>query len=93
MKFLRFTEKKISTHTHRHSERGNILFMLLLAVTLFGALGFTVANMIRQETPAAITKERSSLLAGELLDLGRSVRQVVQDLRISSDCSANDMSF
>ncbi len=90
MKFLRDTDIELPS---RSDEAGNVLFILMIAVVLFAALGFTVANMLRQETPGTISGERAGLLAGEILDLGRSTRQAIQDLRISHDCGVDDISF
>ena len=67
--------------------------MLFLVVMLFGALSFTVAQMVSTETPQAINDEQDTLQAGEILDLGRTMRQVIQNLKISNRCSENDINF
>lgn len=80
----------------RSSERGSALFIILIAVVLFAALSYAVANMMRSGIrggSASISGEKSKIYAGEVLDYARTVRQVVQDLRISNGCRDTDISF
>lgn len=82
----------MNDHTH---ERGNVLFIILIGVALFGALSFAVSNMMRggSGTGNIVSEEKAALYAGEILDYARGVRQAVQDLRISNGCGESDISF
>lgn len=76
----------------RSRERGNVLFLILIAVALFGALSYTVAEMMRGGN-VNIGDEQSRIYAGEVLDYGRNIRQAVQSMRISNGCRDADISF
>lgn len=88
-------EMKNASHTlpDGKSQKGSALFIILIAVALFGALSYAVANMMRDGSGADITKEKSGLYANEILDYGRAVREAVQSMRISNGCSDTDISF
>jgi len=74
------------------NQRGNALFLILIAVALFAALGFNVSEMMRGGNASIIGEEQSKIFAGEILDYGRNVRQVVQSLRIDG-CRDTEISF
>mgnify|MGYP001627748138 FL=1 len=78
---------------NRESERGNVLFYILIAVVLFAALSYTVGNMMRGGNAEMIAEENASLYAGEILDYGRVMRQATQDMRISNGCDDAQISF
>jgi hypothetical protein len=78
---------------HKNSERGSVIFMILIAVALFAALGFVVSNMLREGSPQSVTEDRARLLAGEIMDYGRTLRQGVQNMRISNGCTDTQISF
>lgn len=74
-------------------QKGSALFLILIAVVLFGALSFSIANMLRGGDNTDISDEKAGLYAGELLNYGRSLRQSVQNIRISNGCDDADISF
>lgn len=76
-----------------NNENGNVLFIILIAVALFGALSYTVAGMLRGGGEASISEEKANIYASEILDYGRSIRQAVQGLRIANNCSDTQISF
>ncbi len=76
----------------RLSEKGNVLFLILIAVMLFGALSFAVSQMLRGG-PTDIGKETGALRAGEVVEYARKLREAVQGMRISNDCSDTEISF
>lgn len=67
--------------------------MILIAVALFAALSYTVANMMREGSPDEISEKKAKLYANEILDYSRGVRQAVQNMRISNECSATQINF
>jgi len=81
--------------TDRNREYGNVLFIILIGVALFGALSFVVSGMMRGGSGSGniVSEEKAGLYANEILDYARGVRQAVQDLRISNGCGKGDISF
>ncbi len=76
------------------SENGSVIFIILVAVMLFAALSYTVAQMIRGgDSGTQITEQKASLLADEIMGYGRELRQSVQAMRISNGCQPEDISF
>jgi len=78
---------------HRKNERGSALFFILIAVVLFGALSYTVAGMMRSGDPSFVSEERAGLLAGDIINYGRQLKQAVQGMKISNGCSDTAISF
>ncbi|MCF8495251.1 MAG: hypothetical protein K9G62_01135 [Alphaproteobacteria bacterium] len=78
--------------TQAHSQRGNVLFIILIGVALFGALGYVVSEMLRGGGNGDISREKAKLYANEILDYGNSIRQAVQGLLIAG-CDEGDISF
>lgn len=78
---------------NRQGERGNVLFYILIAVVLFAALNFVVGGMMRGGSADMIGEEQAKLYAGEILDYARSVRQAVQQIRISNGCLDTEIRF
>lgn len=75
------------------SQSGNALFIILIAVALFGALSFAVSNMMRSGSESGLTDEKVGLYAGEIMDYGRKMKQAVQAVRINYGCEDTDISF
>lgn len=73
------------------NENGNILFYILIAVALFAALSYVVANMIRGG--GNIAQEKDAMAVTEILDYAHAVRQAVQVLKISNGCADEEISF
>lgn len=74
-------------------ERGNVLFLILIAVALFAALGFSVSNILQSGNPTTIAGEQARVFASEILDYGRNMRQAVQNVKISNGCRDTEISF
>ncbi|MEM7651241.1 MAG: hypothetical protein AAF204_04075 [Pseudomonadota bacterium] len=77
----------------RVSETGNVLFLILVAVILFGALSFTVGQMLRSGNADIIGDQQASILADETLATARQYRQAIQAMRISNACDDTEISF
>lgn len=78
---------------NRSSEKGSILFFIFVGVALFAALSYTVAGMMKSGDPSKVASEKARLYAGEIVDIGRKLRETVQDLRISNSCRTEEISF
>lgn len=76
-----------------HPESGNVLFFILIAVVLFGALSYVVGGMMRGGNAESITEERARILASGIMDYGRALRQGIQNMRISNGCTDSQISF
>lgn len=74
-------------------ERGNVLFIILIAVVLFAALSWAVSQSIKGGDPKTISQEKQKLYAENILSTARAIRAAVHDLRISNGCSDTDISF
>ncbi|MBI1301285.1 MAG: hypothetical protein GC137_06450 [Alphaproteobacteria bacterium] len=73
------------------SQSGNVLFIILIAVALFAALSYAVSNMMRGGT--TIGSEKSLLLATEVINYARSVKDAVDLVRITNGCEDTQISF
>lgn len=76
-----------------HTQKGSVLFFILIAVALFAALSYVVSGMMRGGGSTDVSDEEAKIYAGEIIDYAGSVRQTVQDLRISNNCSDTEISF
>ncbi len=74
------------------SESGNVLVYILIAVALFAALGFAVSNMMRT-SGTTVSGEKDVVFASEALNYAKTMRDMVQFLRISKGCDENEISF
>lgn len=75
------------------SQSGSVLVYILIAVALFGALSFVVAQMMRSGSGDQIGEQKASLLADEIMAYGQVLRRSIQPLRISNGCEESDISF
>ena len=72
-------------------EKGNALFLILIAVALFAALSYAVTNSGRGGS--GIDKEQASLAASQITQYGASVETAVQRLKLINGCTNTDISF
>ncbi len=75
-----------------HPEQGNVLFFILIAVALFGALGYAVSQSGQSIGGGAISEEKSRILASEMMDYGQHLTSAVSKLRLSG-CTLGQISF
>ena len=81
-----------SSSQESSSQAGSALFLILIAVALFGALSYTVANMMRGNAGGDLSDEKAKLMATEIISYARSVRETVQMLKISNGCADEEIS-
>ena len=72
--------------------RGNILFLILLAVALFAALSYAVTQSTRS-SGKNIADEDAQLAATRLIQHASNIEAVVQRLRLSNGCRETQLSF
>lgn len=63
------------------NQRGNVIFILLIAVVLLGALSFAITQTQRGST-SQVTDENARLLATEIIDYSNTVANAVGQLRL-----------
>jgi hypothetical protein len=77
----------------RNSESGSAIFIILIAIVLFAALSYTVANMLRSSDPGSLSRDTIRLYTTEILDYAHALREAVQMMKISHGCEDTDISF
>lgn len=76
----------------KQSQNGSALFYILIACALFASLSYVVAGMMREGDPTMIAGEQSKLLAGEIIDYGRTIKQATQALLING-CDETELNY
>lgn len=71
---------------------GNVLFIILIAVMLFGALSFVVTKTSKTSGDSGVTKEQAKLAASELLSYGQAVERAVTRI-LSRGTSEQNLDF
>jgi hypothetical protein len=73
-------------------EKGNILFLILIAVALFAALSYAVTGSSRSGGHT-ISKDKAKIAAAEIVQYATQLEQAVTRLRVINKCTANQISF
>lgn len=63
------------------NQSGNVLFIILIAVALFAALSYTIAQSGRGGT-SALSREQAALQATEIIQYGNTIAQAVSQIRL-----------
>ena len=74
-----------------NAQRGNILFLILLAVVLFAALSYAVMN--QREGSKNASTESQQAIAAQIIQFGTLLENTVNRLKISNGCSDTQISF
>lgn len=74
------------------SERGSVIFYILIAIILFAALSYTVAQMMRSGDPSVISRESAKTYASEILTYSNTLRRAVRAMEIDG-YDDTDISF
>ena len=85
--------RSLRPNSSRFSEKGSVIFFILIGVALFAALSYSVASMIRQGSPEMITEQKAQLMADEIMGYGQAIKGAVAEIKISNGCSDADVSF
>lgn len=75
-----------------NTQRGNILFIILLAVVLFAALTYAVNGGFRVSQDQNIPKEKARAIAAEIINYATLMEQTVNRLRVNG-CTPTQISF
>jgi hypothetical protein len=76
---------------HRPREKGNVLFIILIAVVLFGALSYAVTRTGRFSQ--TVMTEEDDLAAADLISYATSVKQAIIKLKMVNGCADTEISF
>lgn len=74
------------------TERGNVFMIILIAVVLFGALGFTMSRGFRSDTTSTMSARQAELAASDILAYAQKIERAVNRLR-RNGCSESELSF
>lgn len=74
------------------NSRGNVLFLILIAVALFAALSYAVTNSSRTSGGSADT-EKVSLQASRILQYATALENSLVRMRLSNNCNPEQVSF
>jgi hypothetical protein len=64
----------------KHRERGNVIFLILIAIVLFAALAYAVTQTGRTASKSALTSEQARLAATEMLQYGDTLRTMIDKM-------------
>lgn len=64
-------------------ERGNILFYVLIAIVLFGALSFTLSRQSRNSGADEVDQAKVELFTTQLISYARQVQSVIDQMTIT----------
>lgn len=84
--------KREQISTSNKTETGNILFYVLIAIVLFGALSFTVARQSRNSGAEQIDDAKVELYATQLISYARQVQSVIDQMTITGS-DIDDLDF
>ncbi|OIN86040.1 MAG: hypothetical protein AUJ12_07240 [Alphaproteobacteria bacterium CG1_02_46_17] len=71
-------------------EKGNVLFLILIAVELFAALSYAVTQSSRS-SGGDVSRENARLIASNFMSLFSQIDSAVTRLQISSGCADDEM--
>lgn len=74
------------------SQRGNALFLILIAVALFAALSYAVTSSGRSGG-SEISREKTILAASQAIEYGGLLQSAIDRLRVVNRCTDNQISF
>lgn len=75
-----------------NTQKGNVLFLILIAVALFAALSYAVTSSTRN-SGGDITKEKTALAIGGIEDLASHLSMTLMRKRISENIQEYEMNY
>lgn len=74
------------------NSRGNVLFLILIAVALFAALFLAVSSSTRT-SGGTITKDKAQIAASNIIQYGAALRSAIVRMKVSNNCAENMFNF
>ncbi|MBU0799523.1 MAG: hypothetical protein KKA05_00830 [Alphaproteobacteria bacterium] len=79
------------TPTQRHTQSGNVFFLVMIGVVLFGALMYSFSRSLRQGD-TNMSSKKSVIAAQDILGLGQKIDRGVNRV-LTHSCSENSLNF
>jgi hypothetical protein len=79
--------------SHVHSESGNVLIYILIAIVLLAALNFAFSQGSDSGAEGTLGKGEAVIAASDIMRYAGSVQQATRQLMRNEGCSENDISF
>lgn len=83
---------RLQSNQERQSERGNVLFLILIAVALFAALSYAVTQSTRSGGGDA-SRETTLVNSAQITQYPASIKTAITRMIVSNSVSANDLLF
>ena len=77
---------------HSSATKGNVLFLILIAVALFAALSYAVTQSSKTGG-SNIGKDKAKIIASEIIQYATSVEQAVSRITLMNGCTDTQISF
>lgn len=74
------------------TQKGNVLFLILIAVALFAALAYAVTQSSRSSGDG-VTRDKAKLAASTIIQYATGVEQAVSRLKLINRCTDTQISF
>lgn len=73
-------------------QKGNILFLILIAVALFAALSYAVTGSSRTSSNA-ISDDKAKIAASQIIQYATMIEQAISKMRLINGCTETQISF
>lgn len=85
----------VTTKPHHHTESGNVLIYILIAVILFAALSFafTQTQQGGQGAQSTLSEGKASLSASQIIDFASDIDKAISQMQTLSNCEDTEISF
>ena len=74
------------------TQKGNVLFLILIAVVLFAALAFVVSSSMRSN-PGSVSEDKAKLIATQMVQFGNTLTNSAMRLIMSNGCTNRNLNF
>ena len=83
---------RIQPQRHPRSQSGNVFFIILIGIALFGALAFSLTRSTQTSTVTKMSERELLLNIADIRSYGQRLKRAVDKVR-RNGCSENDISF
>jgi hypothetical protein len=70
---------------------GNVLFIILLGVFLFGALTFSVTKTTKNDTNGTLSEDQAAIAAAEVLQYANAIKEGIQRMQLLHDVKDHEI--
>ena len=86
------TSRIVMLHNSFFSQKGNVLFLILIAVALFAALSYAISQTMRQGS-GGVSEEKDHVKSIYVHQFPTSIRQAILRIKLSDHLADTDISF